>query len=122
MKTVSACVALALLAVSVPVSAVPLVWTLNNVTTLDGQSLTGSFTYDRDTQTFSSISIANSGTLANPSTTWDTLFYFNLASSPSLSSNYLTISLTNGPQNLTNRVLSSKYFDRCFVREDNTIG
>jgi len=39
----------------------PVVWTLNGVTTLDGQTVTGSFTYDADTNTYSAINVTSTG-------------------------------------------------------------
>ncbi|WP_426039366.1 IPTL-CTERM sorting domain-containing protein [Brevundimonas sp. DC300-4] len=41
--------------------AAPVVWTLNGVTTADGQTVTGSFTYDSDTNTYSAINITSTG-------------------------------------------------------------
>jgi hypothetical protein len=43
---------------SMSASAVPVTWTLNNVAFNDGATASGSFTYDADTNTYSSISVA----------------------------------------------------------------
>ena len=50
--------AMAIFIVSVGVSAVPVVRTLNNVTFNDGGTATGSFSFDAATNTFSNVSIA----------------------------------------------------------------
>lgn len=56
-------VAVAALCAASPAAAVPLVWTLQEVTLTDGQTLSGSFTYDYATGTFSAIAVRNSGTV-----------------------------------------------------------
>jgi hypothetical protein len=43
------------------VGAAPLVWTLSGVTLADGGSVTGSFTYDATTNTYSAINVTTSG-------------------------------------------------------------
>lgn len=50
-----------LCAVAAPALAVPVTWTLNGVAFSDGGSATGSFIYDADTNTFSSINVQVSG-------------------------------------------------------------
>ena len=62
---------LALLAVllsPVAANAVPIVWTLADAVLDDGQTITGGFVYDRDTNTYSDISITNSGSTTYEST------------------------------------------------------
>ncbi len=56
-------------------------WTLNNVVLSDGQTLTGGFSFDADTSTYSNISIANSGSSFIPSTVFDRQITPNACSS-----------------------------------------
>jgi hypothetical protein len=63
--------ACALVALSPVVSATPVVWTLNNVTTAGGQTISGSFVFDAATVRTSSISITNSGLSNFPATIFD---------------------------------------------------
>ena len=56
-------------AVALTANAEPLTWTLNNVTTL-GSSITGSFVFDANTSTYSSINITSSGGSVIPAETW----------------------------------------------------
>lgn len=53
---------------SVAAQATPLVWTLDQVSYGDGTVLTGSFTFDAATTTFSGLSITTSGGSTVPST------------------------------------------------------
>lgn len=55
----------------------PVVWTLQEVTLTDGQSLTGSFTYDESTDIYSDSAVVSSGTAAHPSALWNTQFSFS---------------------------------------------
>jgi hypothetical protein len=59
-------------------SAIPITWTLQGVTFLDGGTASGSFVYDADTNTFSSINITTTaGTVV---TTGATYSFFNFFS------------------------------------------
>ncbi len=56
-------VAACCLSLAAPVHAVPILWTISGASFDDGGTLTGSFVYDADTDTYSSISITTtSGT------------------------------------------------------------
>jgi PEP-CTERM motif len=60
-----------LIASSLAVSA-PVLWTLSNVTFDDGGIATGSFTFDADTNAYSSVLITTSGGSVLPGSTYDT--------------------------------------------------
>lgn len=53
--------AMACLFVAAPALAAPVTWTLSGVTTNDGRTITGSFTYDADTNTYSNRNIISTG-------------------------------------------------------------
>ena len=99
-----ACMAVLLAALSAGTVAhgTPVVWTLEGVTLTDGQSLTGSFTYDEATDIFSDIAVVNSGTAAHPSAQWNTQFRF-LAPRPGVPA--LVLWLMAGPANQTDTTL-----------------
>src|SRR5207248_1169338 len=52
----------------VTMSAGPIVWTLNSVLFGDGTTVTGSFTFNADTTTFSALSMTTSGGTSVPAT------------------------------------------------------
>jgi len=56
-------------AIAITASASPITWTLSGVTSL-GTTITGSFVYDADTNTYSSIDIVTLGGSVIPSETW----------------------------------------------------
>lgn len=60
MKRVSAIAALATALIGGAALADPVTWTLNNVQTTLGATVTGSFVYDADTNAFSAINIVSS--------------------------------------------------------------
>jgi PEP-CTERM motif len=62
-------VALLLLAASLSASASDVTWTLVDVTSL-GTSITGTFTYNADTDIYSNIDVTSSGGSVIPSETW----------------------------------------------------
>ena len=64
-----------LLLFTVSANASVVSWTLSNVILSDGQTVTGGFDYDADTDAFSNISITNSGNDSYPST--DYAYYHN---------------------------------------------
>ena len=82
MQAIRVSILLAGLSVSAVAGGTPLIWTLENVTLTDGQSLVGSFTYDMSTARFSNISVVNSGTDAMSSTLWNTEFLTQFPSQP----------------------------------------
>jgi hypothetical protein len=86
-----------------PAAAIPLVWTLQDVTLTDGQTLSGSFTYDYATGAFSNIAVTNSGTPEHPATLWNTEFRF---SAPRPNSTALVVFLMSGPAGGTNQILN----------------
>ena len=91
-KLTSSAVALSLSILLVTTAnAAPIKWNLENVTLIDGQLLTGFFSYDQDTNIFSNMSITNSGNDVWTSTT------FNITTSSSNSGGFWAV---NGePQN-----------------------
>ncbi len=79
--------------------AAPITWTLQGVALSDGQTLTGSFDYDVSTNTFSNISIANSGNISHPAATWDTKLAGNWGS-------WTGVYFTSGPSAQTDKTVS----------------
>lgn len=71
-----------LFAVASPVFAVPVTWTLTGVTFSDGGTAAGSFVYDADTNTFSSINISVTGG-SLPAVTYVTTHPLAVANFPS---------------------------------------
>lgn len=61
MKLLTFVVAIAASLFASAASADPVVWTLNGVTTANGFTVTGSFTYDADTNTYSAINVTSTG-------------------------------------------------------------
>ena len=61
MKLLTLVVAIAASLFTTAALADPVVWTLNGVTTNDGKTVTGSFTYDANTNTYSAINITSTG-------------------------------------------------------------
>lgn len=102
MQAIRVSILLAVISVSAVAYAAPVVWTLENVTLTDGQSLAGSFTYDDSTAIFSDIAIVNSGTEAHPSALWNTEFLF---SPPRPGVPAIVVWLMAGPGNQTNETL-----------------
>ena len=84
-------------------SGTPIVWTLQDVTLTDGQSLVGSFTYDVSTARLSNISVVNSGTAAIPSAVWNTEYLTQFPSQPG--SEARAAFFMAGPASQTTKVL-----------------
>ena len=59
-----------LTAVAFAASATPLTWTLTGVTFVDGSTASGTFTFDADTNTYSSIDVMTTGGTAYPAETY----------------------------------------------------
>ncbi len=70
-------VALVVLVLAPSAQADPITWTLVGVTSL-GSTITGSFTYNADTQTYSDIDIVTTGGSVIPNTTYAWLANFSL--------------------------------------------
>lgn len=88
----------------------PLLWQLTDVTLSDGQTVSGSFVFDRDTNVFSDIAITNSGTTGHPAAVWDTLLPRLPRTDPRYAwtgspSDWGRLWVTPGPPELSSRVL-----------------
>ena len=95
---------------SVPLRAIPLTWTLHNVTFNDGGTASGTYVYDADTNTVSNINIVTTAGSAMPGATYTNLssgaqaYSFNVTVVPHGFLGYLT-SWPNGYQRLLRTVV-----------------
>src|ERR1700722_1794844 len=64
---------LSILSAALTAHAANVTWTLNGVTSL-GTTFTGSFVYNADTETFSSVNVTTAGGSVIPSKTWTVAF------------------------------------------------
>ncbi len=73
--------------------AVPIQWTLSNVTFVGGATASGSFIYDADTNTYSAISIVSTGSGSIPGSTFVVKY-------PSANASFVCF-MTGNPSDLT---------------------
>lgn len=88
-------------------SAGPILWTLNNVTSL-GTRITGSFVFNADTDTYSYIEISTSGGSVIPTTSWSSVA--SCCSSGTLASQVLALVDTTAANETGANTLSLGYY------------
>jgi len=87
----------AALCVAFSAQAVPVQWTLHNVTFTDGGTASGSFVYDAATNTYSSVSITTTpGTLVTPGATYHNVCTGVCTGAPSSSDGSLFLAVAPG--------------------------
>lgn len=97
--------ALGLSAIGTTANAVPVQWTLSGVVTGLGNSITGSFVFDADTNLYSKVSLVTSGGTWVPSTTWT--YVVTNTISPS---NSTFLQVVNAPASQTNLTGEDTFF------------